>query len=96
MECLLKKGHRPSGTIGREQEHDSNAEKNRRECLKGERPRKLFVGEGKRLNTLFGDNNKRHNTSFSDENDRTSTLCVDNDKRPNELSKRRAEIVLQH
>ena len=59
MAYLSTKEHRPSGTIGGEQEHGSNAKKNCREWLAGKRPSGLFVGEGRMLNELLGSNGER-------------------------------------
>ena len=86
MVSLLKKGHSPSGTIGREQEHVSSAERNQRECSEGKRPRGLFVRKSERPNESFGGDGKSPNASFSSGNKRSSTSFVDEGKRPNTLS----------
>ena len=72
MASLSRKGHRPSGTIGGEQEHVSNAKKNRRECSKGKRPSKLGVGEGERPNESFDGNGERSNELFNGDEKRSS------------------------
>ena len=72
MASLSKKGHRPSGTIGGEEEHASNAKKNRRECSAGERPSESFVGEGERPNESFDGNGERSNELFNGDEKRSS------------------------
>ena len=70
MASLSRKGHRPSKTIGREQEHGSNANKNRRKYSEGNRPSDCFLGKGKRPNESFGGRKKRSSASFGHEGER--------------------------
>ena len=83
MASLSKKGHRPSGTNGGKEEHASNAEKNRRECLAGKRPSKLFLREGKRPNESFEGNGERPNASFGGGKKRSSASFDQESERTN-------------
>ena len=76
MVSLWKKGHRPSETIRREQEHGSNEEKDRQKYSKGNRPSNCFLCKGKRPNKSIGGEKERSSASF-----------VHEDKRPNAMRK---------
>ena len=70
MASLSKKGHRPSKTIGREQEHGSYAKKNHQTYSEGNRPSNCFLGKGERPNESFGGGKKRSSALFGHEGER--------------------------
>ena len=91
MVSLSKKGHRPGETISREQEHGSNAKKDRQKYSEGNRPSDFFLIKGERINELFGGGRKRTNALFVHEGKNPNATHRGEQKHRCNVKKGRAE-----